>query len=66
MSPLADVYQNLALLLRVLLSLSFASAEELGWDPTIRPFIGPDGNRLFRIDVDGQTFETCKIGRAHV
>ena len=60
MSPLADVYQNLALLLRVLLSLSFASAEELGWDPTIRPFIGPDGNRLFRIDVDGQTFETCK------
>ena len=40
------------------LSLAFASKEDLGWDPSVRPFIREDGERSFHIDVDGETYET--------
>ena len=53
--------QDLSLLLRVLLSLTFAPVQELGWDPTIRPLVRSDGERIYRIDVGSQTFETNDV-----
>ena len=40
------------MLVRVILSFAFASKEEVGWDPTIRPFVRADGTRQYRIDVE--------------
>ncbi|KAL5520261.1 hypothetical protein ACEPAG_9474 [Sanghuangporus baumii] len=56
-----DFSTDLDLLIHVFLSLAFATKEELGWDPTIRPFIRDDGRRVYRIDVDGETYETDQV-----
>ena len=50
--------QDLDILLRVFLSLAFAERGELGWDPTMRPVIRSDNSYAYRIDVDGETYET--------
>ena len=49
------------LLIHVFLSVAFASKEELGWDPTVRPFVGSDDKRGYRIDLDGETYETKDV-----
>ncbi|KAL5479068.1 hypothetical protein ACEPAI_2356 [Sanghuangporus weigelae] len=56
-----DFTRNPNLLIHIFLSLAFASKEELGWDPTIRPSIRGDGERVYHIDVDGETYETDRI-----
>ncbi|KAL5525362.1 hypothetical protein ACEPAF_9232 [Sanghuangporus sanghuang] len=56
-----DFSKDLDLLIHVFLSLAFATKEELGWDPTIRPFIRDDGRRVYRIDVSGETYETNQV-----
>ncbi|KAL5520260.1 hypothetical protein ACEPAG_9473 [Sanghuangporus baumii] len=56
-----DFSKDLDLLIHVFLSLAFATKEELGWDPTIQPFIRDDGRRVYRIDVDGETYETDQV-----
>ncbi|OCB90624.1 hypothetical protein A7U60_g2142 [Sanghuangporus baumii] len=48
-------------LTHVFLSLMFASKEELGWDPTIRPFIKDNGQRAYRIDVRDEIYETEQL-----
>lgn len=49
------------LLTHVFLALTFASKEELGWDPTIEPIIREDGERAYRIEVDGEIYETVRV-----
>ncbi|KAL5479070.1 hypothetical protein ACEPAI_2358 [Sanghuangporus weigelae] len=56
-----DLVSEAHLLIHVFLSLAFASKEELGWDPTIRPFIRDDGKRAYYIDVDDKTYETKDV-----
>ncbi|KAL5479042.1 hypothetical protein ACEPAI_2330 [Sanghuangporus weigelae] len=56
-----DFSKDLDLLIHVFLSLAFATKEELGWDPTIRPSIRDGGRRVYRIDVDGETYETDQV-----
>ena len=46
------------MLAHIFLSIAFATKEELGWDPTISPFVGDDGCRAYRINVDDETYET--------
>ncbi|KAL5520224.1 hypothetical protein ACEPAG_9437 [Sanghuangporus baumii] len=45
----------------VFLSIMFASKEELGWDPTIRPFIKDNGQRAYRITVRDEIYETEQL-----
>ncbi|KAL5520221.1 hypothetical protein ACEPAG_9434 [Sanghuangporus baumii] len=49
------------LVTRILLSLAFASKEELGWDPTIRHVLRNDLEHVYHIDVCGQTYETEQL-----
>ncbi|OCB90616.1 hypothetical protein A7U60_g2134 [Sanghuangporus baumii] len=56
-----DFTRNPNLLIHVFLSLAFASKEDLGWDPTVRPYIRGDGERVYHIDVDGEIYETDRI-----
>ncbi|KAL5525380.1 hypothetical protein ACEPAF_9250 [Sanghuangporus sanghuang] len=56
-----DFSKDLDTLLYVFLSLAFATKNELGWDPTMRPFIKNDGRRVYHIDVDGETYETNQV-----
>ncbi|KAL5525387.1 hypothetical protein ACEPAF_9257 [Sanghuangporus sanghuang] len=55
-----DFSRDLDLLIHVFPSLAFASKEELGWDPTFRPFIKNNGRLVHHIDIDGETYETCQ------
>ncbi|KAL5520223.1 hypothetical protein ACEPAG_9436 [Sanghuangporus baumii] len=49
------------LLTHIFLSIAFATKEQLGWDPTIRPFVRSNGERVYLIDVDDKTFETEQV-----
>ncbi|KAL5525385.1 hypothetical protein ACEPAF_9255 [Sanghuangporus sanghuang] len=56
-----DFSKDFDLLFHVFLSLAFASKEELGWDPTVRPFTRRDGSRAYRIDVGDEIHETLEV-----
>ncbi|KAL5479060.1 hypothetical protein ACEPAI_2348 [Sanghuangporus weigelae] len=56
-----DFSKDLDLLFHVFLSLAFASKEELGWDPTIRPSTRRDGSQAYRIDVGDEIYETLEV-----
>ncbi|KAL5520237.1 hypothetical protein ACEPAG_9450 [Sanghuangporus baumii] len=56
-----DFSNDLDLLIHVFLSLAFASKEELGWDPTFRPFERQDGRLVYHIDIGEETYETDSV-----
>ncbi|KAL5479076.1 hypothetical protein ACEPAI_2364 [Sanghuangporus weigelae] len=60
-SEIIDFKKDVYTLIHVFLAFAFASKQELGWDPTIQPFRRADGERAYRIEVNGQIYETIKM-----
>ncbi|KAL5520234.1 hypothetical protein ACEPAG_9447 [Sanghuangporus baumii] len=56
-----DFTTDINRLVHIILALSFASKEDLGWDPTIRPLIRQGRRRAYSIQVGGKTFQTEEV-----
>ncbi|KAL5496159.1 hypothetical protein ACEPAH_3076 [Sanghuangporus vaninii] len=55
-----DFTRNIEQLTQVVLSLCFASREELGWDPTVESVRSDSGDREYIIEVNGRKYMTQK------
>lgn len=49
------------MLTHVFVSIAFATKEELGWDPTINPFVRDNGERAYRVTVDNEAYGTEQV-----